>query len=300
MRRALCTALLVLAAPGGTALAADAGGASAPGSTFPTARAGGVVVGSGAAPTARLAAAARGGEPRIQVRFVEQAAAFVVARVVVLRGSRVVATIRLGRVRTGRTLTVPWRRGRLAPGRYTVRVHARDRWSNQLRRSGAAPGKRTFVVPGTPSAPTTPVAPRPAGSGVFPVAGPHVYGEGLGADRGNHRHQGQDLAAARGMPVVAPLAGTVLYTDYQRGGAGEYVVMNASNGQAFFFAHCMQGSTAVSPGQAVGAGAQLCRVGSTGDSSGPHLHFEIWVGGWRIDKDSRFIDPLPQLRAWDH
>jgi len=298
MRRAICTALLVLAVPV-PALAADPGGAPAPGRTIPIARAGGAVVGAGAAPVARLSARLASRRPRIRVRFVERPASFVVARVVVLRGSRVVATVRLGRVPTGRTIAVPWRHGALTPGHYLVRVHARDRWSNQLRRPAGAPGRRSLVVHGVAHPPSVPPPPAPTGSGVFPVAGPHVYGQGIGADRGDHSHQGQDLAAARGTPIVAPLAGTVLYTDYQRSGAGYYVVMNASNGESFFFAHCMQGSTAVSPGQAVVAGALLCRVGATGDASGPHLHFEIWVNGWRVGKASRFIDPLPQLRAWD-
>ena len=52
-------------------------------------------------------------------------------------------------------------------------------------------------------------------------------------------------------------------------------------------------------GQAVAAGQQLCRVGQTGDATGPHLHFEIWIGGWRRDKASVPVDPLAQLQAWD-
>jgi murein DD-endopeptidase MepM/ murein hydrolase activator NlpD len=133
---------------------------------------------------------------------------------------------------------------------------------------------------------------------VFPVAGPFTYGEGIGADRGDHRHEGQDLAAPAGTPVVAPLAGTVASVAYQRDGAGYYVVLNGTDGRSFFFAHCQKGSFGVSGGQVVTAGTQLCRVGSTGASSGPHLHFEIWVNGWRVSKKSAPIDPLPQLRAW--
>jgi murein DD-endopeptidase MepM/ murein hydrolase activator NlpD len=49
----------------------------------------------------------------------------------------------------------------------------------------------------------------------------------------------------------------------------------------------------------VAAGQRLCLVGHSGDAAGPHLHFEIWLGGWRVDKNSRFIDPLPALKAWD-
>jgi murein DD-endopeptidase MepM/ murein hydrolase activator NlpD len=47
------------------------------------------------------------------------------------------------------------------------------------------------------------------------------------------------------------------------------------------------------------AGQQLCDVGRTGDASGPHLHFEAWQGGWRVDANSRPVDPLPMLRSWD-
>jgi murein DD-endopeptidase MepM/ murein hydrolase activator NlpD len=43
----------------------------------------------------------------------------------------------------------------------------------------------------------------------------------------------------------------------------------------------------------------MCLVGHTGDATGPHLHFEIWVGGWRVDAASHPIDPLADLQAWD-
>ncbi|TML33044.1 MAG: hypothetical protein E6G29_12625 [Actinobacteria bacterium] len=65
----------------------------------------------------------------------------------------------------------------------------------------------------------------------FPVAGPHSYGgpeARFGAPRSGHTHQGQDLLAAEGTPLVAPLRGVITYTGYQAGGAGIYVVMHAS------------------------------------------------------------------------
>jgi len=137
----------------------------------------------------------------------------------------------------------------------------------------------------------------PNTSGVFPVAGPHTYGDGIGAARDGHKHEGVDLNATEGTPVVAPEAGSIVKTAYQAGGAGHYVVQRAG-GRDFFFAHCQSGSVAVSAGQAVAAGQLLCRVGQTGSATGPHLHFEIWAGGWRVPGGS-FIDPLPQLKSWD-
>ena len=137
---------------------------------------------------------------------------------------------------------------------------------------------------------------------MFPVAGPHSFGgvdARFGAPRKGHTHQGQDVPAAEGTPIVAPFPGTISTTNYQAGAAGYYVVEHSDVGD-FFFAHCQQGSFAVAIGAAVSAGQQLCRVGHTGDAEGPHLHFEIWLGGWRVGPLSHPIDPLPSLQAWDH
>ncbi|MFL5844028.1 MAG: M23 family metallopeptidase [Solirubrobacteraceae bacterium] len=297
MRRFALIPAVVLAFGGSPALA-DNGGTGAPADTIATGKSGGLGVGAGAAPRAHLFAAAKAKRPRISVRFAEPGVSSVIARVEVLRGSRVVARISLGRVRVGRTVRVRWRGGALAAGHYVVRVHAHDRWGNQLRRSGRLTGKRTLVVHGTPSSSSPPPSVPVTASGVFPIAGPWSFGEGFGADRGDHSHQGQDIAAARGLPVVSPVAGVVASTDFQKGAAGYYVVVNGNDGRSFFFAHCQSGSFGVSAGQTVAAGTGLCRVGSTGRATGPHLHFEIWVGGWRVDGNSHPVDPLPQLRAW--
>jgi murein DD-endopeptidase MepM/ murein hydrolase activator NlpD len=139
-----------------------------------------------------------------------------------------------------------------------------------------------------------------ADGAVFPVAGAHSFGDAenrFGAAREGHIHQGQDVLAAEGLPVVAPLTGSILTTGYQAGGAGYYLVERTRVGFDFMFAHCQSGSTAVSPEEAVAAGQQLCRVGATGDATGPHLHFEMWVGGWQ-SAGGEPIDPLPYLEAW--
>jgi murein DD-endopeptidase MepM/ murein hydrolase activator NlpD len=53
----------------------------------------------------------------------------------------------------------------------------------------------------------------------------------------------------------------------------------------------------VREGQRVSTGQRLGDVGSTGDATGPHLHFEVWVGGWYTGGHP--IDPLPILRGWE-
>ena len=160
----------------------------------------------------------------------------------------------------------------------------------------------------TPRRPTpTPVPPprRPlttTGSKVFPVQGPYTFGgpdARFGVGRPGHTHQGQDIAAAEGTPVVTPIAGTVHWTAYQASGAGYYVVIAGADGRHYVFMHLQQGSIAVTKGAPVdrrpaGRPGRQHRRSSTG----PHLHFEIWVNGWWASKASTPIDPLPELQAW--
>ena len=75
-------------------------------------------------------------------------------------------------------------------------------------------------------------------------------------------------------------------------------MLRAADGRDFVFMHLETGSITVGEGDSVAAGAQFAQVGSTGGSTGPHLHFEIWPDGWYSSKDSQPIDPLPQLLAW--
>ncbi len=142
---------------------------------------------------------------------------------------------------------------------------------------------------------------RTTASKVFPVQGPFNFGgEGsrFGAGRTGHIHQGQDIAAAEGTPVVTPRGGTVHWIAYQAKGAGYYVVIAGDDGRHYVFMHLQAGSTAVAKGQPVAAGQRIASVGNTGGSEGPHLHFEIWVNGWWATKASAPIDPLPELQAW--
>jgi len=147
-------------------------------------------------------------------------------------------------------------------------------------------------------APVTPASPTVAG--VFPVLGPYTFGgpdARFGAGRTGHIHQGQDVVAASGQGIVAPLTGTIVWQADQPGGAGIYLVEHGSDGRDYVFMHLLKGSVLVAPGATVRAGERIARVGATGDATGPHLHFEIWVGGWQV-RGGAPIDPLPQLKRW--
>jgi murein DD-endopeptidase MepM/ murein hydrolase activator NlpD len=138
-------------------------------------------------------------------------------------------------------------------------------------------------------------------SKVFPVQGAYSFGgpdARFGVGRPGHTHQGQDITAAEGTPVVTPAAGSVHWTAFQEGGAGYYVVIAGADGRHYVFMHLQEGSIAVTKGAPVTAGQRVGLVGSTGSSTGPHLHFEIWVNGWWASEASTPIDPLPELQAW--
>ena len=134
----------------------------------------------------------------------------------------------------------------------------------------------------------------------FPLVGPFDWGGDdarFSAPRPGHRHQGQDLAAPEGTPVVAPRGGVIETVQYQTEGAGHYVVLDGeAEDRDYVFMHLRDGSITVKAGERVRTGQRIGEVGSTGESSGPHLHFEVWVGGWYAGGEP--IDPLPSLQHW--
>ena len=95
--------------------------------------------------------------------------------------------------------------------------------------------------------------------------------------------------------MVAPYRGIVVAVQYQARGAGHYVVIHSAD-YDYVFMHLLRGSTLVREGQRVRTGQRIASVGSSGESTGPHLHFEVWVGGWFAGGDP--IDPLPLLQEW--
>jgi murein DD-endopeptidase MepM/ murein hydrolase activator NlpD len=104
-------------------------------------------------------------------------------------------------------------------------------------------------------------------------------------------HQGIDLAAAHGEPVYALAGGKVAYSGWEPG-YGKSVVIEHGNGMQTRYAHCSR--VLVKAGAVVSKGAVVAKIGSTGHSTGPHLHLEVIVDGlrrnpewyYKFDKDA--------------
>ena len=100
-------------------------------------------------------------------------------------------------------------------------------------------------------------------------------------------HGGTDIGASYGSAIYAADSGTVVYSsDGWNGGWGNYVMIDHGNGMQTLYAH--MSSRAVSAGQTVSRGQTIGYVGSTGMSTGPHLHFEMYINGSRIDPQTRY------------
>ena len=141
----------------------------------------------------------------------------------------------------------------------------------------------TYVPPTTrPGNDTTPSVQAPSSSGwVCPV--PYYtltspFGYRTHPISGKWKmHNGVDMAAAQGTPIYAAKSGKVTTASYQAGGAGYYVSINHGDGFSSIYMHMTH--FIVSPGQYVTAGQVIGYVGSTGGSTGPHLHFGISYNG---------------------
>jgi murein DD-endopeptidase MepM/ murein hydrolase activator NlpD len=148
-------------------------------------------------------------------------------------------------------------------------------------------------APGETTTTTTTTA--PSGSMIFPVSGPHTFGDGFGAARSGHTHQGQDIMAACGTPLVAVSRAKVKFVSFQRL-AGNYVVIrNKKLHQDYMYAH-LATRASVTKGQVLQPGQQLGIVGETGDATACHLHFEVWLGKWY--RGGHPVNPLPYLQTY--
>jgi hypothetical protein len=131
----------------------------------------------------------------------------------------------------------------------------------------------------------------------FPILGPHAFGTGAAAFGGGRGHQGQDVFAACGTPLVAAHAGTVKFSGFQ-GRAGNYLVIDNDDAATDYGYMHLRDKALVAEGDHVTTGQLVGYVGDSGDADGCHLHFEIWTApGWYAG--GRPIDPLPSLKSWD-
>lgn len=128
----------------------------------------------------------------------------------------------------------------------------------------------------------TPVAPSAAGY-ISPLAGKTKANITTGF-YGYKGHTGADFACSAGTPVLAVKSGTVVISTALRNASGgyrsygEYVAIDHHDGTITFYAHMLSGSRMVQKGDTVAQGQQIGQVGSTGNSTGNHLHFEVRVG----------------------
>jgi murein DD-endopeptidase MepM/ murein hydrolase activator NlpD len=122
-------------------------------------------------------------------------------------------------------------------------------------------------------------APVVSGSGVlsWPVSGPITSPFGV---RWGRMHEGIDIAVGTGTPVHAAAGGTVIYAGWMEG-YGNLVVIDHGNGLSTAYGH--NSALASSVGQSVSAGQVIAYSGSTGHSTGPHVHFEVRVNGAPVD-----------------
>ena len=156
--------------------------------------------------------------------------------------------------------------------------------------SAVTPASASLPVGAAPAAAPTGAAQAQAGPGgmITPVDGrwSSPYGMRTHPVTGSQKmHSGQDIAAPTGTPIKAAAAGTVSYSGVM-GGYGNVVIIDHGNGTQTRYAHCSTLEAKV--GDKVSAGQMVARVGSTGMSTGPHLHFEV-------RRDGEAVDPGPFL-----
>ena len=122
-----------------------------------------------------------------------------------------------------------------------------------------------------------------SGSFIWPMSGYVVSGYGVSDGRSSN-HRGMDIArygGATGAPIYASAGGRVIYATYNSGGYGRLVKIDHGNGVQTWYAHC--NTLLVSVGDVVAQGQQIATAGSTGNVTGPHLHFEVVVNGVKVN-----------------
>ncbi|HZX07464.1 M23 family metallopeptidase [Kribbella sp.] len=124
---------------------------------------------------------------------------------------------------------------------------------------------------------------------VLPTTGYHLTARfNQAGGRWAHKHTGLDFAAPMGTPVLSVMAGQVIQADWA-GAYGRQVKVRHADGTVTSYGHMSEFD--VSVGDSVQAGSMVGRIGMTGNTTGPHVHFEVLPGGGAP------VDPEPWLRA---
>ncbi len=128
---------------------------------------------------------------------------------------------------------------------------------------------------------------------IFPVAAAHRYSNDWHNQRVGHLHQGTDIFAAHGAPLLSVVSGSVRLGNNKLGGTT--VHLNGDDGTMYYYAHLSGYAPRIRSGQRVGAGELVGFVGQSGNAAGtpPHLHFEIHPGGRSA------VNPFPTLSRTD-
>lgn len=121
---------------------------------------------------------------------------------------------------------------------------------------------------------------------IWPVPSVHTISSSYGYREGGEFHTGIDIADGDcyGATIVASKGGTVEWAGYDDSGYGNYVIIDHGDGYKTLYGHCS--SVYVSQGQQVSQGQSICAIGSTGQSTGNHLHFEVRTGDQRSDRQN--------------
>lgn len=159
--------------------------------------------------------------------------------------------------------------------------------------AAAAAAKAAAEYAAAHPAPSAPAAGTVASSGwALPARGPISSGFGprVSPCSGcSSFHGGTDIAGGCGSPIYAASAGTISYAG-RNGGYGNFILINHGGGLSTGYGHIVDGGILVRVGQSVSAGQQIARIGSTGNSTGCHLHFETREGGVAVN-------PVPFMAA---
>ena len=161
-------------------------------------------------------------------------------------------------------------------------AHAEETLRDDARNAVPIERGEPFAAPASLSSCAEPAGAEPAVALRWPAKGPVTSGFG---GRGGQSHRGIDISGRYGTAVRAAAAGTVVFSERKRG-YGRVVILKHADGSETVYAHNQDNF--VLEGADVRQGQVIADMGSTGNSTGPHLHFEVRV-------DDRAVDPLACL-----